>query len=283
MTQQASVNVYFESTADFWREIYEQNDVGSQIYQMRYRAVLGQVDGLHLAVGSRVLEVGCGAGHTTVALAKQGFNVESLDAAQAMADATSERVAREGLGSLVHTDVGDIYKLPYTDGQFRLALAIGVLPWLEDRDSAVKELARVVAPGGYVLLTVDNSRSLSRWLDPSLNPLLMPAKRWVGDGLAGLRVRPQAARARFCSNTAIDRTIERHGLQKMWSSTVGFGPFTVFNRPVFRGQAGVKLHLRLQAMADRNVSWIRGAGSHYLVLAKKTAKKTKEETRRDVS
>jgi ubiquinone/menaquinone biosynthesis C-methylase UbiE len=269
MTRHASVDVYFESTANYWREIYEQNDVGSQIYQKRYRTVLGQVDSLQLPIGSRVLEVGCGAGHTTVALAKQGFNVESLDAAQAMADATRARVAREGLGSLVHTDVGDIYKLPYSDGQFLLALAIGVLPWLDDRDSAVKELARVVAPGGYVLLTMDNSRSLSRWLDPSLNPLLMPAKRWIGDRLARLRVRPRVARAHFCSNTAIDRTIERHGLQKMWSSTVGFGPFTVFNRPVCRDQAGVKLHMRLQAMADRNVSWIRGAGSHYLVLAKK--------------
>ena len=265
MTQQASVNGYFESSSDFWRKIYEQHDLRSRIYQARYRAVLEQVDRLALPRGSRVLEVGCGAGHTTVSLARRGFAVEALDAAQAMADSTRRNVEESGVDGRVRTGVGDIYRLPFQGGEFALALAIGVLPWLEDRDGAVQELARVVAPGGHVLLTTDNSRSLSRLLDPSLNPLLLPIKRRV----AGMLSRRTEPRAQFSSNAAIDRTIERQGLRKVWSSTVGFGPFTFFNRPVVKGQAGEKIHQRLQSRADKGERWNRNAGSHYLVLATK--------------
>jgi ubiquinone/menaquinone biosynthesis C-methylase UbiE len=267
MTKQAIVTSYFESTAGFWREIYEQDDLGSLIYQARYRAVLEQVDKLRLPRQARVLEVGCGAGHTTVSLAQRGFVVEALDVAQAMADSTRERVAEAGLADQVHTGIGDIYRLPYPAGEFALVIAIGVLPWLEDRGRAVNELARVVAPGGHVLLTMDNSRSLSRWLDPSLNPLLLPLKRSVAGVLSRTGLRPQAARANFCPNAEIDRTIAPHGLRKVWSSTVGFGPFTFFNRPLLRGPAGTRFHNRLQSMADRNAPWIRDMGSHYLLLA----------------
>ena len=264
MTKQAIVNQYFETSATFWREIYEHQDIGSQIYQTRYRTVLEQIDRLRLPRRARVLEVGCGAGHTTVALAKRGFVVEALDAARAMADATAERVERAGLEANVRTGVGDIYQLPYQDGEFALVVAIGVLPWLDDRDSAVRELARVVAPGGHVLLTMDNSRSFSRWLDPSLNPLVLPLKR----RLAAVLGRTEA-RANFCPNAEIDRTVRQHHLRKVWSSTVGFGPFTVFNRPLLRQSLGTRVHVRLQAMADRNLPAIRGAGSHYLLLATK--------------
>ncbi len=269
MTQQASVNGYFESTADFWRKVYEHNDLGSRIYQERYRAVLKQVDGLRLPDDSPVLEVGCGAGHTTVALAQRGFVVTSIDAARGMADATRRRVEESGLGTRVRTDVGDIYQLPFRDGEFTLVLAIGVLPWLDDREGAVRELARVSAPGGHVVLTMDNSLSLSRWLDPSLNPMLLPIKRRVARGLSRRGIGPVEPRAQFCSSAAIDRTMERHGLRKVWSSTVGFGPFTLFNRPIVGKRAGEKLHERLQSMADRGAGWNRGAGSHYLVLATK--------------
>jgi ubiquinone/menaquinone biosynthesis C-methylase UbiE len=264
MNQQLLVNGYFESTADFWREIYERSDIGSRVYQARYRTVLARIDRLRIPAGSRVLEVGCGAGHTTIALARRGFVVEALDAAQAMADQTREHVEQSGLSNQVRTGVGDVYRLPYRDGEFRLVVAIGVLPWLADRDAAVREMQRVTAPGGHLLLTMDNSMSFSRWLDPSLNPLLLPLKR----RLARLIGQP-AARANFCSNRTIDRTLLRQGLRKAWSSTVGFGPFSFFNRPILRGEIGEQLHERLQAMANRNVPVVSGAGSHYLVLAQK--------------
>ena len=265
MNQQALVNGYFESSADFWREIYEHTDVTSRVYQTRFHTVLDQVDRLRLPADSRVLEVGCGAGHTTVALAQRGFLVDALDAAQAMASQTGTLVEQFGLSQRVSTGTGDIYHLPYPDASFPLALAIGVLPWLADRDRAVNELARIIAPGGYLLITMDNSRSLARWLDPSVNPLLLPTKR-----RAARLFGSATPRAQFSSNASIDRTLVRHGLRKRWSSTVGFGPFTFFNRPILPARTAVHVHERLQTIAFQQSSWLRNAGSHYLVLAQKT-------------
>ena len=48
MNQQALVNGYFESSASFWRDIYEQTDIISRIYQTRFRTVLDILDSLPL-------------------------------------------------------------------------------------------------------------------------------------------------------------------------------------------------------------------------------------------
>src|SRR2546423_1785227 len=75
-TEAKEVRKYFESAALYWRDIYGLQDVFAVIHQERHAAVLSLVDQLSLPRRSDVLEIGCGAGLTTVALAERGHSVK---------------------------------------------------------------------------------------------------------------------------------------------------------------------------------------------------------------
>jgi cyclopropane fatty-acyl-phospholipid synthase-like methyltransferase len=88
--QQKLVDLHFQSTVPDWEEIYSQQSVYATIYQERRTAALSLLEGLSLQAGSRILEVGCGPGLTTVAMASRGHTVFAIDTVQAMIDRTRE-------------------------------------------------------------------------------------------------------------------------------------------------------------------------------------------------
>ncbi len=112
------------------------------------RAVLAAVlDGLSLPAGLRILDAGCGSGRNMVALAARG-SVTGVEIAPA-----SLQVARDrGAGEVVPGSLDE--PLPFADGVFDLAVALDVLEHVADDEAALRALARVIAPGGRLLVTV---------------------------------------------------------------------------------------------------------------------------------
>ena len=114
------------------------------------RAVLEAVlDGLGLPAGgdARILDAGCGSGRNMVALARRGA-VTGVELAEQSLEAARAR----GLGPVLPGSLDD--PLPFADGAFDLAVALDVLEHVADDGAALRELARVVAPGGRLLVTV---------------------------------------------------------------------------------------------------------------------------------
>ena len=109
--------------------------------------------------GARVLDLGCAAGRNAAWLASAGFDVWALDASAAMVATTRERLAthlgrESATARVVHGDMADLGA--FGDGSFDAVIAIGVLPgarsWCAWRRT-VAEIARVLAPGGELILT----------------------------------------------------------------------------------------------------------------------------------
>jgi ubiquinone/menaquinone biosynthesis C-methylase UbiE len=266
---QELTNSYFAQQASYWTDIYHLHGVKEFIHQERLRIVLDLVNGLSLPAGTPVLEVGCGAGYAATALAEQGFRVDAVDPIQAMVDATQSRAEQHHLSNRLQTKVGDIYSLPFNDNSFLIALAMGVLPWLPSIEPPLHKMNRVLQPGGYLIITLDNRWSLRWLLDPVTNPVIMPGKellkrvlRWFGHERSGAPWYPT-------SNRYVDAVLHNTGFQKLIGITSGFGPFTCFNRELMSTRIGIKLHSSLQSLADGGVPVIRSAGCHYIVLAKK--------------
>ncbi len=109
---------------------------------------------------TRVFDLGCAGGRNAVFLAEKGFDVEALDASPAMVAKTRERVGAI-LGPTEaerRVRVGRMDELsPVGDGTFDLVVALGLYHCAQSRaewDRALSESARVLKPGGRLLVSV---------------------------------------------------------------------------------------------------------------------------------
>jgi SAM-dependent methyltransferase len=92
------------------------------------------------------LDVGCGEGRLTRDLSSRGYDVVGFDASEALVE--EARAADPG----GRYEVAPIDALPLADGAARLAVCVNVLPHVHDLAGAAAELARVLAPGGTLLV-----------------------------------------------------------------------------------------------------------------------------------
>lgn len=267
-SQQRETDAWFGETARYWRDVYDQEGLQGLVYRQRMQTVLGWIDALSLPPGAPVLEVGCGAGHTAVALASRGFAVECSDSSREMVDLTSQRIAEAGLSDAMTASVADVHALPHPTGSFALVVAVGVLPWLHSPERGIEELARVLRSGGHAVVTADNRMRLNMAVDPSENPLLAPLKvPWHALKRRG-GWRPPNRNPRLHSPSTVDRMLIAAGLEPERRKTLGFGPFTVLRRPILGDRLGLRLHRWLQGLADRGMPGLRRTGWHYVVSAR---------------
>ncbi len=125
--------------------------------------------------GLRVLDYGCGPADFGVWMATEGAEVTLLDISQTAVDLGVLRAAASGVGSRVYGLAADASLLPQLpDASFDLVFACASLHHTMKYEGAVSELARVVRPGGRLVLC-------ETWGE---NPLLGLARR-VRAGMAG--------------------------------------------------------------------------------------------------
>jgi SAM-dependent methyltransferase len=269
---QTLVDTHFHSRVTQWRDVYEQEGVEGAIYRKRLDIVLRWIDELAIPTGQKVLEIGCGAGRCTVALAQRGYLIHAIDSVEGMLNSTQEYAIEVGVSSSVTTSLGDAHNLPFPDGSFGLVLAIGVIPYLQFPQKGLSEMARVLRPGGFVLVTAGNRWRLNDVLDPWSCPPLQPAKKVIGAIFRHFcKARPDGAGLplRLDSLRELDRWLSPIGLSKIKATTVGFPPIRFRGRPIFGEQSSIRLNNRLQELVDRDVPWIRSSGMDYIVLTKK--------------
>jgi ubiquinone/menaquinone biosynthesis C-methylase UbiE len=267
LQHQKKVNSYFQSLSSHWRDVYTNNDVKAEIIRDRHAAVLSWVESLALAPGSRVLEVGCGAGFLAIALAQRGLHVHAIDSTESMIEQARQNATQSEVGELLTLDVGNVYSLAFQDESFDLVIAIGVIPWLKQAELAIREMGRVATRGGYVIFTTANLSGLASLLDPWINPFLVPLKRFVKRQLERLGFPSSSPTMIFHSNRFIDKTLRGVGLVKIQAMTRGFG-FSL-NHKTLPPPLGTTLHHFLQRLADQNVPGVRSTGMAYFVMARK--------------
>ena len=125
------------------------------IYQRQIRFLAGAVHArLSKAPGEvRVLDWGCGKGHITYLLRREGFQVTSCDVMSAADDSAfgqATPIIDEQRIEVIPLD--DPVKLPFNDAGFDVVLSMGVLEHVSDDAVSLCELHRVVRPGGLCLI-----------------------------------------------------------------------------------------------------------------------------------
>ena len=98
------------------------------------------------------IDVGAGTGRHALALAGRGVAVMAIDPSPEMLDIARRKAAKAGLGIDFRRAAID-EGLPAEDGRFDLLICALTLSHVRDFDEAVRECARVVRPGGAILIT----------------------------------------------------------------------------------------------------------------------------------
>jgi ubiquinone/menaquinone biosynthesis C-methylase UbiE len=133
----------------------------------------------HLRAGMRLIDCGCGPGSITVDLAQAVAPGEAIGIDRREDALTHGRtLARERGVANVTFQAASVYHLPYVDGSFDAAFACAVLQHLAAPLAALKEMRRVLKPGGVIGIVDGSSTITFRY---PTNPLL---ERW--DKLRGL-------------------------------------------------------------------------------------------------
>jgi len=104
--------------------------------------------------GERVLEVGPGAGYYALPVARwlePGGTLDVLDVQRKMLDYVARQAAEDGITNVVPTQA-DARALPYPDASFDAAYLTLVLGEVPDQERALRELRRVLKPGGRLVV-----------------------------------------------------------------------------------------------------------------------------------
>lgn len=132
-----------------WRE----TTLGAVTEALEHRLLHQLIGGVE---GKRVLDLGCGDGLLTCALAARGAYAAGIDADRRMLVAAQSRATHpDGRCAFVE---GRVEHLPFPDGVFDVVVAVTVLCFVSNPSLAVREAVRVLRPGGRLVIG-----ELGRW------------------------------------------------------------------------------------------------------------------------
>lgn len=121
--------------------------------------------------GKKVLEVGFGAGTDFIQWLRAGARVSGIDLTEEALQNTMRRISAYDLPRPERLELSDAENLPFPDNSFDLGYSFGVLHHTPDTGKALRELVRVVSPGGELKVMLYNRHSvwaLQLWVKHAL-------------------------------------------------------------------------------------------------------------------
>ena len=180
--------------------------------------------------GARLLDVGCGTGDLLSRLGRR-FECAGCDPSDEML----ERARKHNPGAAFTRATAE--ELPYGDGAFDVVLCIEVIRYLAVPEAALREIARVLAPGGLALVTFAPARSTT--LYPLVNKL---TSRVEVPGMTHVR-------QYFHTAGEAEQLVATAGLERSELHARFFGPFIYLSRLTRAGTSG--LLRRWERLDDR--------------------------------
>jgi 2-polyprenyl-6-hydroxyphenyl methylase/3-demethylubiquinone-9 3-methyltransferase len=111
-----------------------------------------------------ILEIGCGGGLICQELAQRGAIVFGIDPSKEALETARTYTEQAGVGQSVSFLQGHAEQLPYADGSFSVILCLDVLEHVQNVQATLREIARVLAPGGVFIFDTINRTWLARLL-----------------------------------------------------------------------------------------------------------------------
>jgi ubiquinone/menaquinone biosynthesis C-methylase UbiE len=272
--EEGIVQGYYEGEAHQYDQEFYGSKRGYPTLQYRHRYMLEMVLDLKLPEDACILDVGCGPGEMVVDLMRHRWRIWGIDIAEKMVQIAREKVARVRNPNEVHLSTGDIERLDLPDRFFDVIICSGVVEYLNDDEKWMREVNRVLKPGGVLIINVTNKWALRKWTAPLIEPLkrskaLARAMNFVKERILKRgRLHHFPFRPRVHSPNAFDRYLAQHGYEKLefryFDFSVMVAPFdTLF------GFVTIPMRRWMERYSRRNMV-LNGTG--YIVSARKNQK-----------
>ena len=166
--------------------------------------------------GATFLDAGCGSCAHSVRLARRGFNVHAVDFSESALAMAQDYVSSKQLRERITLGRESLLELSFPDDTFDYVLCWGVLMHIPEVERAVSELARIIKPGGTLVVSEGNKASLEAVGLRSLRRLLRKEKAEVREKPEGLEYWTEkngdALVTRQANIRWLIKSFEEHGL-----------------------------------------------------------------------
>jgi ubiquinone/menaquinone biosynthesis C-methylase UbiE len=142
--------------------------------------------------GSKILDAGCGYGYHTVRLARGLSAITAVDFSGVALEAARRTFAIAGISDQINLEQADLTALPFAEATFDFVVSWGVIMHVPDMERALSELARVLKPGGILVLCENNVHSFDVMVRERL---LRMVKLVLGKPVPDLRQTPRGTEA----------------------------------------------------------------------------------------
>ena len=129
----------------------------------KYAPWMPRVMGFDQFRGSRLLEIGCGMGTDLLQFARGGARCIGVDLTPRSVEITRHRFALYGVDGAFMLADGE--RLPFASGSFDVVYSNGVLHHTPDTAGAIREVHRVLRPGGTAKVMLYHRNSLNYWME----------------------------------------------------------------------------------------------------------------------
>ncbi|MFH1314431.1 MAG: class I SAM-dependent methyltransferase [Candidatus Eisenbacteria bacterium] len=204
--QKAGIRALFEAKAEWYFEERERD--------FAFVTQKGIVLSLFDKDGGNVLDIGCGPGVMVADLLNRGCTVRGIDTSEKMIDLARAKLEKTEGKTRAQFSVGDIENLQFPDADFDAVICMGVLEYLLSDRRAIKEMARVVKPGGTVIITQPSDVSAYELVGKCLGAVLSIRRKILGK----TREEPADYTRTCCVPRQLDGRLLGEGIKKVDSA-----------------------------------------------------------------
>jgi 2-polyprenyl-6-hydroxyphenyl methylase / 3-demethylubiquinone-9 3-methyltransferase len=169
---------HWARAADEGKALEQYLRLGDKVYNRTKFALFKRLAGD--VQGKRILDYGGGAGILAIPYALAGADVFIVDAEANALRTAQFYAAREGVADRVHVICSETFPPELRNERFDIVFAKDIVEHVEDDDQLLRDLGRCQQAGGMLILSTQNSRSLTYLIEGGYQRYWRGNKRWLG-------------------------------------------------------------------------------------------------------
>jgi len=259
---------YFAKKNAYWKTIYNPQHQQGNLFmnahiRTRKETVLDLLDKCSTSAALSILDIGCGTGALMKDILQRGDQVIGIDICEKML-AEAQKTVRECFPARTLLSQADVENLPFKDHSFDIVTCIGVIEYLYNEETGLREIKRIIKDNGFLIIELPNIIKLNKMLDPhfyvdrGIKFLIHKIKSLRNGSAKMVKQEDDFSTNDSFSNRRyfrheIKNLFKRHGFREIDSVSLGFGPPILWKKQLFSFAAAVTITKIMERLSQKKI------------------------------